>query len=167
MMRAAGLSDVMLSPSPPYWCAVGRRSVHASGRRRPVCGIAGCASPPELDERRLRAMCATVPRPRSPRAPMRHTFGLRGDRPPLWHQRVTFDPRADARPDGARQLRLVRAAQRAPPVTGGGALLGATRRVSKSSGSVSRRPGSRSWRVAPDHDRPFVQRVVVDERDVA
>jgi SAM-dependent methyltransferase len=29
MMRGAGLSEVMLSPSPPYWCAVGRRSDHA------------------------------------------------------------------------------------------------------------------------------------------
>jgi hypothetical protein len=32
MMRAAGLEDVVLSPSPPYWCAVGRRSGTASGR---------------------------------------------------------------------------------------------------------------------------------------
>jgi hypothetical protein len=29
MMGAAGLSDVKLAPSPPYWCAVGRRSGHA------------------------------------------------------------------------------------------------------------------------------------------
>jgi hypothetical protein len=26
MMRAAGLEDVVISPSPPYWCAVGRRA---------------------------------------------------------------------------------------------------------------------------------------------
>jgi hypothetical protein len=26
MMRASGLDDVVLSPSEPYWCAVGRRA---------------------------------------------------------------------------------------------------------------------------------------------
>jgi hypothetical protein len=26
MMRAAGLEDVVISPEPPYWCAVGRRA---------------------------------------------------------------------------------------------------------------------------------------------
>lgn len=36
MMRAAGLSDIRLSPSPPYWCAVGRRSVSRAAERWPT-----------------------------------------------------------------------------------------------------------------------------------